>query len=96
MNVQLSRRASAQIKDIRDYLHAQRPSAAGAFLDALYETRTRLGAFPRSVPVIRKPNVHQARVSGFPYVAIYRVTTNGILILSVLHTSRSPALRSRP
>ena len=96
MNVQLSRRASAQIEDICDYLHAQRPSAAGAFLDALYQMRTRLDAFPRSAPVIRKPNVHQVRLSGFPYVAIYKVTTDGVLILSVLHTSRDPALRARP
>lgn len=96
MNVRLSRRASGQIEDIHGYLRTYRPAAATAFLDALYEMRTRLEAFPRSAPVIRPPNVHQAAVSGFPYVVIYQVTASGVVILSVIHTSRDPALRTRP
>jgi plasmid stabilization system protein ParE len=96
MNVRLSRRASRQIEEIRDYLLARRPSAASAFLDAMFELRVRLATFPRSAPLIREPNVHQAKVSGFPYVAVYSVASDGVRILTVLHTSRDPALRIRP
>jgi plasmid stabilization system protein ParE len=45
--------------------------------------------FPRSGSPA-EPSLRQVRVDDFPYRVHYRVTTRGIRVLAVAHTSREP------
>ena len=78
------------------YLARERPSAALRFIDAVERAFARLAAMPEIGPV-RQFNNHRLLgirmwpVPGFRnYLIFYRIATDDIQILPVLHAARDP------
>ena len=51
--------------------------------------------FPLTKQIVHPPDVRRALVVGFPFLVVYRVTSDSIRILSVFHTSRDPTVWQR-
>jgi plasmid stabilization system protein ParE len=86
--------AVADLRAAREYYHDADVGLGGQFLVALDELFARLQSFPRSAPgVAGFPDVRRAVVRGFPFVVFYRIGTEQLVVLRVLHGARSDAER---
>ena len=61
------------------------------FTDRVRETLRRIGGSPKLHPVV-KAGYRKALVKQFPYAIFYREESNRILVISVFHGSRDPAV----
>ncbi len=83
---------TAAINDISDavnYYNEQKENLGESFLEELDKLFEILSFFPEIFPIKRK-NYHEAVMKKFPYVVVYTVEGNKILIYAVFHTRRSP------
>jgi len=79
--------ASRDAEEARDHLEAQQAGLGQAFLDRLNETLAGVGAMPEMYGVVWR-NVRAARLRRFTYVVYYRVHTDRVEVLAVMHGSR--------
>jgi len=86
--------ASRDVEETRDYLEAQKPGLGQAFLDRLNETLARIGAMPATYGVVWR-NVRAARLRQFTYVTYYRVHSDRVEVLAVMHGSRASSVWKR-
>ncbi len=87
--------ASRDAEEARDYLDSQRDGLGQAFLHQLNEELARIGALPEMYGIVWR-NVRAARLRKFTYVIYYRVHTDRIEVLAVMHGSRrSSSWKSR-
>jgi plasmid stabilization system protein ParE len=95
VDVVLTPSAVADLRATREYYDAAEAGLSGRFVVALDELFSRLQAFPRSAPpVAGYRDVRRAVVRGFPFVVLYRVGPEQLVVLRVLHAARSDAERS--
>jgi plasmid stabilization system protein ParE len=83
---------SAAINDIEqavDYYNTQKEHLGESFLNELEKLFDILIAFPEIFPVKRK-NFREAVMKKFPYVVVYGIDKDKILVYAVFHTHRSP------
>ncbi len=83
---------SAAVDDITQavqYYNSQKEHLGERFLDELEKLFDILAAFPEIFPLKRK-NYREAVMKKFPYVVVYTVEENKILIYALFHTHRSP------
>ena len=72
------------------WYHTRNPNAAVRFRLTVERTAHRIAATPASYPFLRGP-YRQLRVTGFPYVLIYRMRDDqSVMVVAVAHTSRRP------
>lgn len=85
------------VRDLRDhvtYLAEENPTVALRFIDAVEHACTQLAAFPEIGPMrhFRHPrlvNIRMWPIPGFQnYLIFYRITTQEIQVLRVLHAVR--------
>jgi plasmid stabilization system protein ParE len=79
--------ASRDAQGARDYLEGQRAGLGQAFLDRLKEVLARIGDMPEMYGVVWR-NVRAARLRKFTYVVYYRVHSDRVEVLAVMHGSR--------
>lgn len=92
MDLVLAPAAVADLRATREYYDAAEAGLSGRFLVSLDELFSRLQAFPGSAPpVAGYADVRRAVVRGFPFVVFYRSGPHRLVILRVLHASRSEA-----
>jgi toxin ParE1/3/4 len=84
--------ARSEFDDARDDYEAARPGVGKAFQAAVRDAVRRIQRAPLTPGIVRLPDVRRVLVRGFPYILLYRLTANGIRIISVFHTSRDPAI----
>lgn len=87
--------AKLDILEAREWYGAHSPALEQRFAEALAETLTTVLARPRAFQEI-EPHIRRALVAFFPYTVYYRITTEAVRILAVLHTSRHPDTWKRP
>jgi toxin ParE1/3/4 len=61
------------------------PQAAIAIGDAIIEAIDRLARFPRMARLGRLPGTRELAVTGTPYVVVYRLGVEAVVVLRVLH-----------
>ena len=76
-------------KDAYDWNETQQVNLGELFLTALNDCFKRIQLHPKAHSKIKK-QYRQARVRKFPYVVIYEIIRNEIIVFSVFHTSRNP------
>jgi toxin ParE1/3/4 len=79
--------AIERVSDIGAWIAADRPDAAEAVVDGIFEAVERLTRFPRSgreVPEFNRPEIRE--VIHRSYRVIYRVGRNRIDILTIRHS----------
>jgi plasmid stabilization system protein ParE len=89
MRLALHRHARKEIADAAAFYNKRNASVATRFLDDLERVLQQVARDPRRYRLI-EPNLHQARIPGFPYVLIYRVDPSEIFVLAVKHDRRQP------
>lgn len=83
--------AQAEFDESFDWYDARSAAKAAQFAEAVRAVFTRIGARPRAHGVVYK-DVRRAVVQGFPYCVYYAEEPHRVLVISVFHTSRDPAI----
>ncbi len=83
--------AQAELDEAFDWYDARSAERAAEFATSLEAVFTRIGAQPRAHAVVHK-DVRRALVQGFPYCVYYFEEPQQVVVMSVFHTSRDPAI----
>ena len=81
--------AEADLRAARDWYDQQRTGLGDRLVEAADELFDRIQAMPESYAV-RLGQVRRGRLRRFPYLVYYRVLTDRIEVIGVLHASRNP------
>jgi len=73
----------------QDWYEKQRSGLGEAFTSAVEAVVERIEERPETYVVIRQ-GVHRAKLKRFPYVLYYRVLSDRVEVLAVLHGRRDP------
>lgn len=85
MEVRWSDRAEAGLDAIVDYISTDNPRAALSIYEEIRRQVRRLGDFPQSGRPGRAANTRELVVAGTPYLVVYRVSSDAVFVLRVLH-----------
>lgn len=91
MRVRLIPDARAEFDSAGDYYEAQRRGLGKDFVAKVRAVFQRIRANPRLHAVVYR-DVRKALVEQFPYIVLYREVGNEVIVVSVFHTSRDPAV----
>lgn len=91
LRVFLRPEAEADLFAARAWYDQEDSELADAFADSIEEMLTRIEAMPELYAVALK-NIRRGKLRRFPYLVYYRVLSDRIEVLGVLHTSRDPRL----
>jgi len=80
--------AISDIQDIWEYIAADNEPAADRTIDKFEATAARLDDFPRMGKVLRRPRGRQFVVPGTLYKLIYRIRSDEIEVLRIIHGAR--------
>ena len=78
----------------RNHLIARRaedPDAAARLYKRFADAAARLGHFPNLGRAGHEPGTRELVIAGTPYLFIYRVDPNAVMILDIQHTARKPS-----
>jgi plasmid stabilization system protein ParE len=82
--------AEAEFQEALDWYAERNPAASWAFFREVRDAITSLSHDPTRLPSLGAKR-HFAILKRFPYLVIYRVTSDTIQVLAVAHASRRPA-----
>jgi addiction module RelE/StbE family toxin len=88
MKIRWTKRAIRRLLSVHAYISKDSPDAAARVAEKILNAIARLEKFPQIGRPGRSERTRELVVAGLPYVIPYRVEHDGILILSVVHTSR--------
>jgi toxin ParE1/3/4 len=89
MRLVWSRRATADLIDLRRYIALDNPAAAIRMVQIVVSTvEDRLTAFPRSGRRGRVPGTYELVIPRTPFIVPYRITAQTVTILRVYHAAR--------
>lgn len=93
MSLPVVLRVLAQIEfdEAHDFYESRVQGLGHRFSDSVHGVLFRIGNNPKGFP-IAKQNIHRAIVPGFPYRVYYYEEANRVVVISVFHTSRNPAV----
>jgi toxin ParE1/3/4 len=81
--------AAFDVLETRDYYERQRSTLGDQFVDALNEIVTLIATEPELFAIVLR-TVRRTKVRRFPYVVYYRILTDRIEIIAVMHGNRHP------
>ena len=76
-------------KNAYDWYESQQNNLGEIFLASLNDCFSRVQFQPKANSKIKK-NYRQARLKKFPYVVVYVIIKEEIIVFSIFHTSRDP------
>ena len=83
-------RAIKMIQEAHDWYEKQQPGLGDRFLSELYQCYDKIESIPEAYAKI-KSNFRQAIFPVFPYVVVFEIHKNIVVVFSVIHTSWNPA-----
>jgi plasmid stabilization system protein ParE len=83
--------AQADLLQTRDWYEWQQPGLGEAFSIATDEAVGRIEAMPQMYTIVFR-DIRRGKLRRFPYLIYYRVLSNRIEVIAVLHGSRDPKL----
>ncbi len=93
--VRLREEADRDIADAAKWYEEQREGLGHEFLDEVLHSISLIQENPLSYPLVLR-DTHRAVVSKFPFAIFYRVVDYHLVVIAVMHGSRSPrAWKSR-
>lgn len=78
-------------EEARDYLEAEQLGLGEDFLNRLDESLARLSEMPEMYGLVGR-NLRAARLRRFTYVVYYRVHSDRIEVIAILHGRRDPSV----
>ena len=88
LNIEFSKRSDRDLYELEAYIASSDPVAAGKVVGRILQSIRYLSRFPRLDRVGIGKTVRELVIPGLPYRVIYRLETQRVLILRILHTSR--------
>ncbi|HVX60607.1 MAG TPA: type II toxin-antitoxin system RelE/ParE family toxin [Pirellulales bacterium] len=89
MKVSWSKRFAQHLRLEYEFLRSSEPANAALVRDRLIQAAASLAQFPDRGRAWRLAGSRELVVPGLPYVLIYRVKEDEVLIISLFHTSRN-------
>ena len=91
MSLQIVFRAEAQTEfdEAFDWYEQQQAGLGVDFLACVAEVLERIESLPEAYEVVFE-GVRRAVVSKFPYLILYKVESNWVVVLAVFHSKRDP------
>jgi len=86
--------ARVEFDDAADWYEQRQTGLGTAYTAAVQQVLDQITAQPALYPQVYG-DVREALVSGFPFCVYYREEPGQIVVLSVFHTSRNPAIWQR-
>jgi toxin ParE1/3/4 len=83
--------AQADLLETRDWYERQQQGLGEAFADSVDQIVDRIEAMPQMYAVVFR-DVRRGKLRRFPYLIYYRVLSDRIEVIAVLHASRDPRL----
>ncbi len=90
MQIEWLPKAVQNLIEIRSFIAADRPGAAAQTARLIINTISCLRAHPEIGRAGRIPGTRELVIPGKPYIVLYRVKNDVVVILRVFHTSRKP------
>ena len=81
--------ATEKAKDAFDWYEEQQLGLGNPFLDELRSCYEKIKTSPASYTKIKK-NFRHILLKKFPYIVIYEIIGNDVVVYAVFHTSRNP------
>jgi plasmid stabilization system protein ParE len=88
MKARFTNRSVLHLTRIRDYLARDNPQLAELVRLRILATVERLETFPSLGHRGRRPDTHELRVAGLPYVIVYQ-RKNPVTVLAIFHTAQA-------
>jgi toxin ParE1/3/4 len=88
MRIEWDPRAVRDLREIRAFIAADKPTAAARVAQQIKASVERLSEFPMMGRQARHSNIRILPISGFPYVVYYRLMPEVVEILGVFHGAR--------
>ena len=88
MRIEWDARAVRDLQEIRAFIAADKPTAAGHVAEQIMTSVQRLSEFPLMGRQTKYPDIRMLTITGIPYVAYYRLRTDAVEILAVFHGAR--------
>jgi plasmid stabilization system protein ParE len=89
MNHRLLPAAQTEIEEAEEYYERERPGLGTKFATAVRTSVREAAAHPTFNSPLA-PNIRFCRVKKFPYLVIYTIEEQGILVIAVAHQRREP------
>jgi plasmid stabilization system protein ParE len=83
--------AEADVMAARDWYASQTPELGAAFAESVHNVFLRIQAMPQMYAVAFR-DVRRGGLRRFPYVIYYRVLSDRIEVIAILHARRDPKL----
>jgi plasmid stabilization system protein ParE len=87
--VRLRAEAESDLQNAAVWYESQRSQLGHEFLDAVEELLTRISENPLQFPILHR-GARRALLSRFPFGVFFRVQDQAVIVLAVMHASRSP------
>ncbi|MGO8757818.1 MAG: type II toxin-antitoxin system RelE/ParE family toxin [Terracidiphilus sp.] len=81
--------AAQDLEEISEYIRRDRPAAADAVAQSLFDEANRLRFLPGRGRIGSIPGTRELVVSGMPYIIVYRITSTAVQILRIYHGARN-------
>ena len=88
MRLVLSQRFRDDLRRVYRFIRQANPAAAAVVRDRIIKTIQRLKRFPESGRAWRLPGSRELVISGLPYIVIYVVEGDDVVVVSLFHESR--------
>ena len=86
--------AIADMQDAYDYYEENKKGLGGRFLDTVENHFDRIQLYPEHYQIKRKP-YREAVVKDFPYVIIFEIIENSIIVYAVFNTYLDPSKKPK-
>lgn len=88
MKIQLAKSATEDLHDVEAYIKQDNPQAARQTIHRVLDAIQYLVEFPAMGRPGRLPRTRELVVSGTPFIVIYQVRVNTLVVLRILHGAR--------
>ena len=92
LNIELSPAAQIEFNEAADWYGAEDPDLKVRFIEEINSTLNLVQLSPSSFPITHGTAVRRAVVRKFPYLIMFAVQAERILVYSIFHTSRNPVV----
>lgn len=88
--ITISKLASLEITESIDFYESRKKGLGKQFLNSLKVGLTILKSNPELFSIKRKSIYREMTLNKFPFIVIYEIIGNEVIVYSVFHTSRNP------
>ena len=89
MKIKILHPAKVELSEAVEYYNSQRNGLGYQFILEISDVIERINQFPEAWQLLSK-RTRRCRTNKFPYGVVYKVYSDHILIISIMHLSRKP------